>query len=126
MIRGLQIVLLALSLVPLYFAVTGLMGGAAAHNGGVAVSAGLENQFMYLSAFYLILTMLIWWIIPRVVTETTLFRIIILAVFLGGLARLYAYKTVGAPPPLMMGGMLLELGAPILMVWQAKLKTYGI
>jgi len=44
-----------------------------------------------------------------------------LAIFLGGLARLYCYVYVGAPQPSMIGGMFLELGAPILALWQAKL-----
>jgi len=115
---GLQIILFILSLIPLYFAVTGIKDGAIALNDGTAVSAGLENQFRYLSAFYLILTGLIWYIIPNVENHTGVFRIAILAVFLGGLARLYTYKTVGVPPQEMMGGMFLELGAPVLILWQ--------
>jgi len=116
--RGLQIVLFILSLIPLFFAVTGFMGGAAGLNGGEAVSADLDNQFRYLSAFYLMLTFLIWYIIPSIEQHTVVFRIAILAIFLGGLARLYSYATIGVPQPSMIGGMALELGAPLLAVWQ--------
>ena len=116
--RGLQIVLLILSLIPLYFAVTGFLGGGAGLNGGVAVSHDLDNQFRYLSAFYLILTFLIWYIIPAIETHTGIFRIAILAIFLGGLARLYSYMYMGVPQPSMVGGMFLELGAPVLAIWQ--------
>lgn len=116
--RGLQITLFILSLIPLYFAVTGFMGGAASLNGGEAVAADLDNQFRYLSAFYLILTFLIWYIIPSPESHTGIFRLAILAIFLGGLARLYSYMNVGVPEPVMIGGMLLELGAPVLAVWQ--------
>jgi len=119
--RGLQIVMFILSLIPLYFGVTGVMNGAVDLNGGVAVSHDLDNQFRYLSAFYLILTFLIWYIIPNIEQHTGIFRIAILAIFLGGLARLYCYVYVGAPQPSMIGGMFLELGAPILALWQAKL-----
>ena len=93
--RGLQIVLFILSLIPFYFGITGVLGGAAGLNGGEAVSVDLDNQFRYLSAFYLILTFLIWYIIPQVEQHTTIFRIAILAIFLGGLARLYSYLYMG-------------------------------
>lgn len=116
--RGLQIVLFILSLIPLYFAVTGFMGGAAGLNGGEAVAADLDNQFRYLSAFYLLLTFLIWYIIPAPEQHTGIFRMAILAIFLGGLARAYSYFYVGTPQPSMMAGMFLELGAPLLAVWQ--------
>jgi len=48
-----KLTLIILSLIPLFFAVTGLIGGAASNNGGVAVSAGLDNQYRYLSGYYL-------------------------------------------------------------------------
>jgi len=118
--RGLQIVMFILSLIPLYFGVTGVMNGAVDLNGGVAVSHDLDNQFRYLSAFYLILTFLIWYMIPKVENYTGIFRIAILAIFLGGLARLYCYIYLGAPEQSMVGGMFLELGAPLLILWQAK------
>jgi len=116
--RGLQIVLFILSLIPLYFGLTGVMNGAAGLNGGDAVSVDLDNQFRYLSAFYLILTFLIWYIIPRIEHHTAIFRIAILAIFLGGLARLYCYLYMGVPSQNMVGGMFLELGAPLLAIWQ--------
>ena len=117
--RALQIVLFILSLIPLFFAVTGIMGGATGLNGDTAVAADLDNQFRYLSAFYLILTFLIWYIIPKVETHSELFRIAVIAIFLGGLARAYSYFLVGAPSPTMIAGMVLELGAPLLIVWQS-------
>ena len=118
--RGLQIVLIILSLVPLYFGITGFLGGAASLNGGEAVTNALDNQFRYLSAFYLILTFLIWYIVRDIENHTAVFRIAILAIFLGGLARLYCYLAIGTPPQNMIGGMALELGSPLLILWQAK------
>ena len=118
--RALQIVLIILSLIPLYFGITGVMGGAAGLNGGEAVANALDNQFRYLSAFYLILTFLIWYIVRDIENHTAVFRIAILAIFLGGLARLYCYLAIGTPPQNMIGGMALELGSPLLILWQAK------
>ena len=118
--RGLQIVLAVLSLIPLYFAITGLIGGGEAANAGEAVTAGLDNQFRYLSAFYLSLFFLIWWVLRDLDNRGAVLRLLVLAIFLGGLARLYSYLTVGPPPLHAMIGMALELGAPVLVLWHSK------
>lgn len=118
--RGLQIVLAVLSLIPLAFALMGLIGGAKAANNGNLVSAELDNQFRYLSAYYLSLFFLIWWVLQDLEHRGAVLRLLILAIFLGGLARLYSYLTVGMPPMQMMAGMALELGAPILILWHNK------
>jgi len=60
-------------------------------------------------------------VIPNVERQTTLFRIIIGGLFLGGLARVYSYLTVGPPPPDMLAGMALELALPLLIIWQNKI-----
>ena len=115
--RGLQIVLAVLSLIPLFFAVTGLLGGGQAANAGVAVTAELDNQFRYLSAYYLSLFFLIWWVLRDLENRGAVLRLLVLAIFLGGLARLYSYLTVGPPPVNAMVGMALELGAPLIALW---------
>lgn len=115
--RELQIVLAVLSLIPLFFAVTGLLGGGQAANAGEAVTAGLDNQFRYLSAYYLSLFFLIWWVLQDLENRGMVLRLLVLAIFLGGLARLYSYLTIGRPPVNAMIGMALELGAPTLVLW---------
>ena len=115
--RGLQIVLAVLSLIPLVFAVMGLVGGASMANEGGGVTAGLDNQFRYLSAYYLSLFFLIWWVLRDLEHRGTVLRLLVLAIFLGGLARLYSYLTVGPPPVNAMVGMVLELGSPALGLW---------
>lgn len=113
-----KIILAVLSLIPLFFAVTGLMGGASAMNGGDAVTANLDNQFRYLSAYYLSLFFLIWWVLGDIDNRGGVLRLLVLAIFLGGLARLYSTMTLGTPTPDLVAGMALELGAPVLVVWQ--------
>jgi hypothetical protein len=123
--RGLQIVLAVLSLIPLFFAITGLMGGAEAANAGQAVTAELDNQFRYLSAFYLSLFFLIWWVLQDLDNRGAVLRLLVLAIFLGGLARLYSYLTVGPPAVHAIAGMILELGSPILVLWH-KIATRNV
>lgn len=113
-----KIILMVLSLIPLYFAVTGVFGGAAALSPGDSIGPELDNQFRYLSAYYFSLFLLIWYVLGDIDNRGTVLRIVILAIFLGGLARLYSTLHVGTPPPLLMIGMALELGAPVIAVWQ--------
>ena len=110
-----KFVLMILSLIPLYFAVTGIWSGAGLH--GDTVSAPLDNQFRYLSAYYLSLFFLIWYVLGDLEGRGTVLRLLILAIFIGGLARLYSYLNVGPPQPLQLAGMALELGAPVLALW---------
>jgi hypothetical protein len=112
-----KIILMILSLIPLFFAVTGLVSGAVGNNGGVSVSAGLDNQYRYLSGYYLSLFFGIWYVLGDIDRRGTVLRILVLAIFIGGLARLLSYVQVGEPPLRAMAGMALELGAPILAIW---------
>lgn len=117
-----KIILMVLSLIPLFFAVTGIFGGAAGNNGGLAVSVGLDNQYRYLSGYYLSLFFGIWYVLGDIDRRGTIFRLLVLAIFIGGLARLYSYMQVGAPPARAMIGMALELGAPVLAIWHKVLE----
>ncbi len=117
-----KISLMILSFIPLYFAVTGIFGGAAANNDGAAVSAGLDNQFRYLSAYYLSMFFGIWYVLGDLDTRGAVLRLFVLAIFIGGLARLYSYIYVGPPPANAMVGMFLELGSPILIIWHRMIE----
>lgn len=115
--RGLQIALGILSLIPILLAVQNI-GGGAAGLAGEPVSAALDNQFRYLSAFYLSLSFLIWWAIPNIERHTAMVCILVGCVFLGGLARLYSYMTLGHPGADLFGGMVLEFVLIGLIPWQ--------
>jgi len=116
-----KVVLIVLSLIPLCFALMGILGGAVANNAGEAVSAGLDNQFRYLSAYYLSLFFLIWYVLGDIDSRGTVLRLLVLAIFIGGLSRLYSYMVVGPPPINGVIGMVLELGAPVLVFWHRYL-----
>jgi len=115
--RAFQMTLILLSFIPLYFAASGIIGGASLANDGMPVTNGIDNQLRYQSAYYLSLAFLIWWVIQDIHTRGTVLRLLILAIFLGGLARVYSYVSVGPPPAHAIGGMFLELGAPLIVLW---------
>lgn len=116
---GLQFALILASLIPLGFAITGALYGADRWTPGEEVAASLDNQYRFLSAYYLSMTFLLWWIIPQIERHATVLRIIVLALFLGGLARLWSMLQLGAGSEAQVATMAAELAAPLLAVWQA-------
>jgi len=51
-------------------------------NGGVAVSAGLDNQYRYLSGYYLSLFFGIWYVLGDIDKRGTVLRLLVLAITL--------------------------------------------
>ena len=121
--RGLQIVVGVLSLVPAGFGALNAMLGTGRLLPQEAVTAAIDSQFRFQSAVYFGIALIIWWMLPNIEKHTALFRIIILSLFLGGVARAYSYATVGMPPPNMLGGMVLELCLPVLILWHNKIRV---
>jgi hypothetical protein len=61
----------------------------------------------------------IFWLIPRIETQTVLFRVIWGAIFVGGVGRLLSAALVGVPPAPFIAFTALEIaGAPIFIRWQ--------
>jgi Domain of unknown function (DUF4345) len=118
--RIFQSVLILLSLIPLIFGLSGIAFGTERFLDADAVVPQLDGQFRYLSAWYLSLTFMIWWIVPRFEEHGPLFKIICGTIFLGGLARAFSWAMVGPPPAFQMGAMVLELSIPLLAIWQHR------
>ena len=107
-------------LIPLYFGVTGIVLGAAQLMGGEPFTNAIDNQFRYLSGVYIGIAAMLFYSAGDIVGRALVFRLTILAVFIGGLGRVVSYLSIGAPPAEMVGGMVLELIAPVFLLWQAK------
>ena len=63
--RGLQVLLVILSLIPVYFAGIGLLHGAGLHSPD-GVPAALDNQYRYNSGTYILVSLLLWYCIPQI------------------------------------------------------------
>jgi uncharacterized membrane protein YqjE len=73
---GLQIVLGLFSLIPLAFAAMGLMSGMAGADPAATVSAAVDNQYRYMSGVYILVTLLLWYAIPKIETHFRLMSLI--------------------------------------------------
>lgn len=115
----LQFLMVALALIPLFFGTLNLLVGAERFIPAISVTAALDSQFRFQSAWYLGLAGVVFWMVPRIEREGTLFAIVVICLFLGGLGRAWAWYTLGPPPAPMQYAMVLELSLPLLLPLQA-------
>jgi Domain of unknown function (DUF4345) len=116
--RGLQVFLGVFSLIPVAFALLGFVHGAGRLS-PEGVTVDLDNQYRYFSGMYLVVSFLIWSIIPRIERHGRTVFLISAAIFIGGLGRIVSYMTLGSPSQDLVVGMGIELVAPVIfVVWQ--------
>lgn len=115
-----RIATIIFAFIPLYFGVTGIWLGAAQLMGGEPFTNAMDNQFRYLSGVYIGISAMLFYSAGDVVGRALVFRLAVVAVFIGGLGRAVSYLSVGAPPSQLVAGMALELIAPVFILWQAK------
>jgi hypothetical protein len=119
--RLLQITTALLGLVPL---LTGLITMLGVHDplysaAGIPALPVLDSNLRFFGGVWLGLGIAILWLVPRIETETVLFRAIWSAIFLGGAGRLLSILLIGTPPIPFVGFTALELiGAPLFIYWQ--------
>jgi L-lactate permease len=115
---GLQIVLGLFSLIPAAFAAMGLISGMAGADPAATVSAAVDNQFRYMSGVYILVSFLLWFAIPRVEQHFRLLALVCATLVIGGVGRLISMNTVGPGLPQQFIGTFIELGSPLLLIWQ--------
>ncbi|MGH8093283.1 MAG: DUF4345 domain-containing protein [Chthoniobacterales bacterium] len=74
--RALQIIVAVLSLLPLGIGTLGFIFGASLFLAPGVATPKLDSQFRFLSAADIGLALVVWWIIPRIEYQTTLFRMV--------------------------------------------------
>ena len=124
--RALQIVTAVLALVPVATGLIGLLGTGdplyvAEH---VPRAPLVDSNLRFFAGVWLGLGAALLWTVPKVETQTVLFRAIWAAIFIGGLGRLLSMVFVATPPAPFIGFTALEiLGAPLFIYWQARVAS---
>lgn len=119
--KAFRIVTILVGLVPIFLGATGVFFGAAEHSGGAEVAAALDNQYRYLAAVYVAVGLMILWSAGDIKDRTAVLRFAMLGWFLGGLARIISWMTVGEPASWQVSGMAIELIVPVVLVlWQER------
>ena len=107
--------------------VTGLIGMSGLGDplyaaAGVPSNVLLDSNLRFFSGVWLGLGLALYWLIPRIESQTVLFRVIWGMIFLGGVGRVISMLFQGPPPMPFIGFTILEiLGAPVFILWQARL-----
>jgi hypothetical protein len=82
----------------------------------------LDSQIRFLAAIWFGVGIILYWVIPSIDKQTTLFRLLMGGIFLGGIGRISSAVLVGIPPVQFIAVIVLELvGVPILVLWQSAL-----
>ena len=123
--RILQLVTAVLGLIPI---VTGIIAMTGVDDPlyaslGMPRSPVLDSNLQFFAGVWIELGIALLWLVPSIERQTTLFRAIWGAVFLGGIGRVLSVAFVGFPPVPFIGFTALEvIGAPLLIYWQRQIE----
>jgi len=121
--RSLQITSAILGAIPIVTGIVGMSGVSDPLYASASLppSTLLDSNLRFLSGVWLGLGLAMYWIIPRIEKQTILFRALWGMIFVGGIGRLISMLMLAPPPVPFMAFTALEIvGAPILILWQAR------
>ncbi|TWB91175.1 uncharacterized protein DUF4345 [Bradyrhizobium macuxiense] len=124
--RALQIATVVLALVPILTGIITMLGVSDPlyASSGVPALPVLDSNLRFFGGVWLGLGLALLWLVPRIESESVLFRVAWGGIFLGGVGRLLSIMMVGAPPLPFVGFTLLEvIGAPLFVYWQHRVAT---
>ena len=81
----------------------------------------LDSNLRYFSGLWLGLGIVIFWIIPSIEKNKSVFIMISLMIFLGAIGRIISALNLGQPSVLFLVFTIMELLFPLLIIWQNKL-----
>jgi hypothetical protein len=120
---ALQITTALLGLIPVVTGAIGLSGlsDPLYASAGMPVVPVLDNNLRFFAGAWLGLGVALIWLVPRIDSQTALFRTIWGAIFLGGVGRLLSVVFAGWPPAPFIAFIALEIfGAPLFVFWQYR------
>jgi uncharacterized protein YjeT (DUF2065 family) len=121
--RLLQIVTSLLALVPVVTGIITMLGTRDPLYASTDIPElpVLDGNLRFFGGLWLGLGLALFWLVPRIESETALFRAIWGAIFLGGIGRALSMLLIDLPPAPFIGFTILELvGAPLFIYWQSR------
>jgi len=121
--RALQVTTALLGAVPVITGVVGMMGLSDPLYAGLNLptDATLDSNMRFFGGVWLGLGLCVWWLVPRIATQTALFRAAWLMIAVGGVGRLLSIALVGLPLTPFIAFTALEIvGAPLFIWWQHR------
>lgn len=122
--RAFQTIVAVLAIIPVATGVLTMMGlnDPIYKQAGLPMDILLDSNLRFFGGVWFGLGLVFLWMLPRLRTETKLFRAFSLMIFIGGIGRLLAMIYVGWPPIPFIAFTALEIiGMPLLVWWQTVL-----
>jgi hypothetical protein len=122
--RSLQITCAVLGAIPI---LTGLVGMSGVSDplyasAGLPRSTLLDSNLRFFGGVWLGLGIALYCTLPKIQSQTALFRALWGMIFIGGIGRVISMLVLALPPVPFIGFTVLELvGAPFMVLWQARL-----
>ncbi|MGY3494651.1 DUF4345 domain-containing protein [Bradyrhizobium sp. USDA 4502] len=126
--RPLQIATALLALVPILTGIITMLGVSDPlyASAGVPALPVLDSNLRFFGGVWLGLGLALLWLVPRIESESVLFRVVWGGIFLGGIGRLLSMLMVGLPSLPFVGFTALEvIGAPLFVYWQHLVAKAG-
>lgn len=126
--RALQIATVVLALIPILTGIITMLGVSDPLYAGSGVPAlpVLDSNLRFFGGLWFGLGLGLLWLVPRIESESVLYRVVWAGIFLGGIGRLLSMVMVGLPPMPFICFTALELiGAPLFVYWQHRVATAG-
>jgi hypothetical protein len=123
----LQILTALLALVPIATGIAGIAFGPSELRSFSPVSTDdpqyvLDSNYRYFSGLWLALGLFLLYTVRSIETEGSIFRLVWIAIFVGGIGRALSMFQLGMPPAPFIGFTALELvGAPLFIWWQSSI-----
>jgi hypothetical protein len=125
--RGLQIVTAILAAIPVATGLISMSGIDDPLYSSAALPANtlLDSNLRFFGGVWFALGIVMYWIIPKIEQQTSLFRALWGMIFAGGIGRIVSILMLGLPPVPFVGFAWLEiLGAPLMILWQGRVAKY--
>jgi Domain of unknown function (DUF4345) len=125
--RLLQYTTSILGLIPVATGIIGLMGVSDPLyvTANIPKNVLLDSNLRFFSGAWLGLGLTLIWLVPRIDSETAIFRILWGMIFLGGIGRLLSMIFLSIPPIPFIAFTALEIiGAPLFVIWQSRIQMH--
>lgn len=85
------------------------------------VSPSVDSEYRFVSAIWATAGLLLWWSLRCPGARARATRTVLVAIIVGGVARLTSFLAVGPPMPLFVVALVVELlGVPLLLWWHVR------
>ena len=120
--HALQVAVTIACLVPIGAGGAGVLLGPRMLGSGIVAATDLDSHFRYLSGLLLAIGLGYASTIPRIEIHGDRFRLLTCIVVVGGVGRLLSLLAIGAPSPVMLAALAMELlVTPGLALWQHRI-----